>query len=51
MVIPMKRTSELLFWHQNPEWYTKINGVIVLTDKAPERARKSFEAWKKENNM
>ena len=35
---------EMFFWESNPEWYrTGPDGKIELTEKAPERARKSFE--------
>lgn len=40
----MNADLELFYWHSNPEWYRKgENGGYELTDKAPERARKSFE--------
>lgn len=40
--------TELLYWQSNDEWY-KINyekDCFELTDKAPERARKSFDMYK-----
>ena len=52
-VIHMKRRSELMFWSENPEWYIVDveKNSITLTDKAPERAKKSFEKWKKMNKI
>lgn len=49
----MKRKSELLFWRSEKSWYSfdKESNSYVLTDKAPERAKKSFEAWKKHNKI
>lgn len=49
----MKRRSEYLIWLENPEWYSfdKKSNSYVLTDKAPERAKKSFEKWKKKNKI
>ncbi len=40
----MSGDEEIMYWHSNPEWY-RINeeGKFELTDKAPERAIKSFE--------
>lgn len=44
----MTADKSLFFWNQNDEWwdYDK-DGKIFLTDKAPEEARKSYEAFKK----
>lgn len=40
----MTGDKELFYWRSNPEWYRKgANGKTELTEKAPERARKSFE--------
>ncbi len=40
---------EIIYWFDFPEWYTSenIDGEIVykLKPNAPERIRKSFEAW------
>ena len=44
----MTADKEPMFWASNPEWF-RINAEtdqFELTDKAPERARISFEAWK-----
>ena len=43
----MSGDKEPFFWHSNPEWY-RINeqGEYELTEKAPERARRSFELAK-----
>ena len=51
MVSVSKEILERLYWFDFPEWYTseKINGETIFTLKpdAPERVRKSFEAWEK----
>lgn len=40
----MTGDRELFYWRNNPEWYRKgPDGRTELTDKATERARKSFE--------
>lgn len=40
----MSGDKEIFYWHTNPEWYRKgKDGNYELTDKAPERARRSFE--------
>lgn len=38
---------EIYYWQSNPEWY-RINrekDCIELTEKAPERARRSFDMY------
>ena len=43
----MSTDKEALFWESNPEWYRITeDGNYELTEKAPERARKSFEIYK-----
>ena len=40
----MTGDRELFFWRTNPEWYREgKDGKYELTEKAPERARRSFE--------
>lgn len=48
----MTADKEFMFWHSNKEWYTidKVKDCYVLTEKAPERAVKSFELYKKINS-
>ena len=41
------KNMELMYWNTNKEWYKLENGKIVLTDKAPERAKKSLEMWRR----
>ena len=43
----MTMSAERLYWKSNKEWY-RINeeGKYELTEKAPERAKKSFELYK-----
>lgn len=41
------------YWMQNKEWYT-INKELdrfELTEKATDKARRSFEVYKKDNNL
>lgn len=44
----MTANQEPLFWKSNKEWYrvNRVKDCFELTDKAPERARKSFEMYK-----
>jgi len=45
----MTINKESVYWRSNPEWY-KINrekDCFELTDKALERAKKSFELFNK----
>lgn len=40
----MTSDREMFYWESNPEWYrTGPDGKIELTEKATERAKKSFE--------
>jgi len=41
----MTANKEMMYWKTNPEWYrtNPKTGKRELTEKAPERARKSFE--------
>lgn len=44
----MTANTEPLYWRTNKEWY-RINtekDCFELTDKAPERAKRSFEMYK-----
>ena len=45
---------EIIYWHKFPEWYTseKVNGETVYKIKpdAPERIKKSHEAWEKQRH-
>lgn len=43
----------IMYWHQNPAWY-RVNEELdrfELTEEAPEKAIKSFELYKKINNL
>jgi len=44
----MTANKEILYWYTNEEWYNHEDGTDVyeLTDKAPDRAKRSFEMWK-----
>ena len=49
----MSANTEVMYWITNEEWY-RINRELdrfELTEKATERAKKSFEMWKKMNNL
>lgn len=40
----MSGDKEAFFWRENPEWYRVTEeGEYELTEKAPERAKRSFE--------
>ena len=42
-----------MYWHTNPAWY-RVNKELdrfELTEAAPEKARRSFEVYKKVNNL
>ena len=48
----MTINREPMFWRSNKEWYriNKEKDRFELTDRAPERARKSFEMYNKIQN-
>ena len=54
MVSYSDEVLELIYWHKFPEYYTWewVDGEQVFTLKpdAPERVRKSFEAWEKQKD-
>lgn len=46
----MTANREIVYWKSDPSWYVGNHmnpRKVKLTDKAPERARKSFEVWQK----
>ena len=47
------RNKNSMRWMDNDEWYyiDDERDRFVLTDKAPEEARKSFEEFKRINNV
>ena len=47
------KDKDCLIWSRNREWYyiDEERDRFVLTDKAPEEARISFEKWKKINAL
>jgi len=45
----MTMDMESTYWMSNKEWYKITENGFVLTDKAPERAKKSFELDRKIN--
>lgn len=56
----MTRNKELFYWQSNHSWYScdDDGDNVTLNNSAPERAKKSFEAWKQhearysdENNL
>lgn len=46
--IKVTANNESTYWASNPEWYhvNKEKDEFELTEKAPERAIKSFDMWK-----
>ena len=48
-----RRYMEMLIWDENDDWYyvDYERDRYILTDKAPEEARRSFELWKKFNRV
>lgn len=41
-------SEELYFWSTNKEWYgIADDGSYFLKENAPEKAKQSFEKWKK----
>ncbi len=45
------KAKECMYWTKNEQWYriNKEKGCVELTDAAPDRARKSFEMYRKRN--
>lgn len=54
MVSVSKDAQELIYWHKFPEYYefewVNDEQVFTLKPDAPERVKKSFEAWKKQKD-
>lgn len=48
----MERNTELLYWlkYRNYIHYDEKTDTYRYDPELPERARKSFEEWKKQNN-
>ncbi len=48
-----RRDKECMYWKRDKTWYRidYEHDRYVLTDKAPEEARRSFELWKKINDI
>lgn len=48
----MTTSKKALYWRSDPTWFrVNADGDFEMTDKAPEEAIKSFEAWKKAWNI
>ncbi len=47
------RDRDCVDWMNDHDWYSidKERDRFVLTEKAPEEARRSFEKWKRINNL
>jgi len=47
------RNKDSMFWKKNRDWYVvdKKNQRFVLTEQAPEEAKRSFEKYKRINNL
>lgn len=51
-MMELNKKQELMYWHKNPDWYYKDDHgtddeCFHIKDDAPQRAKDSFEAWKK----
>jgi len=48
----MTANMEPIYWRSNKDWYTydAERDEFKMTDKAPERAVKSFELWNQSGN-
>ena len=45
----MTSNNEIMYWMKNKEWwFVNEKGQTELTDKAPQKARETFEKWLKE---
>lgn len=42
------RFKGLMTWREDPSWYEWVDGQWILTDKAPDSARITFELYKEE---
>ena len=49
----MERSTELLYWHKYIQFihYDEEKNDYYYDSELPERAKKSFEAWKDHNNL
>ena len=47
------RDRDCMFWAKDDSWsyVDEERDRLVLTEKAPEEARRSFEKWKRINNL
>ena len=47
------RNKDAMFWMTNDDWYMIDNETnqFILTEKAPPKAHRSFEKYKKINNL
>ena len=39
------RFKGLMAWQENPNWYDWVDGHWILTNQAPESARRNFELY------
>ena len=42
------RFKELMAWQEDSSWYDWVDGHWILTDKAPDSARRNFELYLEE---
>ena len=49
----MSGNTEMLYWRKDKSWYeyNQETDSYSLTEKAPQRARESFEMWKDFNDL
>lgn len=46
----MNRNTEIMYWRSNEDWYEDDptgKYIFKVKNNAPERAKESFELWKK----
>ena len=49
----MSGNREILYWRKDKSWYNynQETDSFSMTNEAPQRAKESFELWKKFNNL
>ena len=49
----MSANTELLYWRKDKSWYKydEVTDTYTMVNEAPQRAKESFELWKKFNNI
>ena len=47
MMTASPEAKERMYWATDKSWYYLKEGKLFMRDDAPERAKKSFKAWRK----